>query len=624
MNWITVICSMIAAACLTVASVHLLVWLRARDAWTNLLLSNCAISAAVIVGFDVAMMHAQTPGQYAAILRWIHVPLSWGLVSVVFFARQYLGVGRTWLMWSAFGMRAISLALDFALPVNLYFREISSIASVSILGESISVPLGVTNPWMLLGNASAMLFLVYLVDASVLAWRRGRRREALVIGGVLTPTIFVVVIYAMLFVWGGPRFRTPYLISLAPLGVLLAMSIALSSDLLRTAALARELRESRERMSLAATAAHLGFWEWDVVRDEIWATGDARTQLELDESKGVSFQGFLESLHPDDREPVRRTFLHALSAGDEYEIEYRVLAENEGSRRIAGRGRVELDARNTPLRVRGVAVDVTDRRNAEHALREAYAELDRVSRLTAMGEFAAALAHEILQPLTAIVLDAKSCLRALPETTPRSQDIRAGLQSVIEAGQRAAQVIHRNRELFRHQTVRSTPVDINAVIEEARTLAARRLADSVVTTTVALDEHLPAISGDRVELQQVLLNLIANAIDATESRPAKRIWIRSSEDAGGVRVEVGDNGIGLGSVDMQRMFSLSYTTKPNGTGVGLSVSRAIVDAHGGRIWAESNPEGGASFYFTLPPKSRVDTPPGGLPSRDPLSTKVAL
>src|SRR5262249_27536479 len=130
----------------------------------------------------------------------------------------------------------------------------------------------------------------------------------------------------------------------------------------------------------------------------------------------------------------------------------------------------------------------------------------------------------------------------------------------------------------------------------------------------------PAVHGDRVELQQVLLNLIANAIDATESRPAARLWIRSCEVEDGVRVEVGDNGVGLGRVDTGRMFSLSYTTKPSGTGVGLSVSRAIVDAHGGRIWAEPNAEGGATFYFTLPPGNGDGVAPLTPESRTAIGT----
>ena len=270
------------------------------------------------------------------------------------------------------------------------------------------------------------------------------------------------------------------------------MSFALSGELLRTAELARELGESRERMSLAATAAHLGFWEWDVVRDEIWATGEARAPLNAHESRLFNLQRFLDTLHPDDREPTRRLIWNALDGGHEYEAEYRVLAASGDVRRIAARGRVELNARNTPVHVRGVAIDVTDRRNAEQSLRETHAELDRVSRLTAMGKFAAALAHRLLQPLTTIVVNAEICLRSLPDTDDL-RDVRTELRGVTEAGRRAAQVIQRNRELFRNKTVRTVPLDINSVIEEARTLAARRLTDSGVGVGVTLATDLPMV-----------------------------------------------------------------------------------------------------------------------------------
>jgi C4-dicarboxylate-specific signal transduction histidine kinase len=227
-------------------------------------------------------------------------------------------------------------------------------------------------------------------------------------------------------------------------------------------------------------------------------------------------------------------------------------------------------------------------------------ELDRVSRLTAMGEFAAALAHETVQPITAMILEAKGSLRALPERGPGVDEARAGLLNVVQSGQRAAEMIQRNRELFRHRTVRSVELDINEVIGEARSFAEWRLNDSNVSIDMSLARNLPPVSGDRVELQQVLLNLIANAIDAVEGRSNPRVWIRSAQDGDDIRVEVGDNGIGLSEVDTLRMFSLSYTTKPNGTGVGLSVSRAILDAHGGRIWGEPNAQGGASFFVSLP------------------------
>ena len=489
MNWITVICSMIAASCLTVAGIHLLVWLRSRRAWTNLLLANCGLSAAVIVGCNIALMHADSAAHSAALLRWMYVPHTWGLISLMLFVRQYLDAGRTWLVWSVIGVRAIALVVNFAMPVGVILRDVTTIKSVSILGERVWIPVGPANPWMLLGNVGVVLILVLFVDASLTARRQGRSKEALVIGGILVPTMLVALLRAVLMVGGGPSVPTPYFVSLVPLGVMLVMSVSLSGSLLRGEALARELRESRERMGIAAT------------------------------------------------------------------------------------------------------------------------ELDRVSRLTAMGEFAAALAHETIQPITAMILEAKSSLRVLPESGPGIDDARAGLVSVIESGQRAAQLIQRNRELFRHRTVRTAPLDMNEVIGEARALAGWRLNDSNVTIEMNLARSLPTVTGDRVELQQVLLNLIANAIDAVECRPNPKAWIRSSHNGNDVRIEVGDNGIGLGEVDTLRMFSMSYTTKPNGTGVGLSVSRAIVDAHRGRVWAEPNAEGGASFFFTLPrQRSNVEQP----------------
>jgi len=480
MNWITIICSMIAASCLTVAGIHLLVWLRSRRAWSNLLLSNCALTAAAIVGFDIALMHSRSATESAALLRWMYLPLSWGLVSLLLFVRQYLEAGRDWLLWTAIGVRVVTLVLNFASPVSLIMRSVTAIEPTTILGETVSVPVGVMNHWMLLGNFGVALVIAYLVDASVLAWRQGRRKPALVVSAVLAPALLVSLIRALMVVWGGPSVPTPYLISLAPLAVMLVMSFALSSELLRADALARELRESRERMTLATR------------------------------------------------------------------------------------------------------------------------ELDRVSRLTAMGEFAATIAHETVQPITAIMANAQAGLRALSRNAAGLDDARDSLLSVAELGRRVAEVLQRNRELFQHRTVRRAPLDINDVIEEARSLAEWRLDDNAVSVDVVLTRPLPTLSGDRVELQQVLLNLIANAIDAVQSCPAPRIRIRSSIDGHEVRVEVADNGVGLGGVDVARMFALSYTTKPEGTGVGLSVSRAIVDAHGGRIWAEPNADGGASLFFAIP------------------------
>jgi two-component system sensor kinase FixL len=186
--------------------------------------------------------------------------------------------------------------------------------------------------------------------------------------------------------------------------------------------------------------------------------------------------------------------------------------------------------------------------------------------------------------------------------------VKAGLLDVVTAGQRAEEVIKRNRELFRHHRVEAAAVDINSVIGDVAALVVARLRDNQITLATALDDGLPPVTGDRIELEQVLLNLIANSIDAMERVPPESRRIDISSSCSGdqfVQVSVSDQGKGLAGVDVERMFTLSYTTKDAGTGVGLSVSRSIIEAHGGKLWAEQNKERGATFCFTVPVLSSV-------------------
>src|SRR5262249_40982670 len=155
----------------------------------NLQLSNCAVAAAVVVAFDLALMHAQTPSQFGELLRWLHVPLAWALISVVIFAREYLEAGRAWLMWLTIATRGMALVLNFIAPINLNFREITAIQTITVLGEPISIPVGHANPLMLVGNAGVVFFLAFLIDASIAAWRKGRRSQALLMGAILGPAI---------------------------------------------------------------------------------------------------------------------------------------------------------------------------------------------------------------------------------------------------------------------------------------------------------------------------------------------------------------------------------------------------------------------------------------------------
>ena len=183
MSWVTVIWSMIASACLTLAVIYFLVWYRNRAEWAHLLFSVTAASTTAFTFCELWMMRAETPGELLAAIRWAHVPLFFWLVSITWFVRIYLGAGRLWLAWTISGLRAFSLLLNFLAAQNLNYREITSLRHIQFLGEPVTVFTGVPNPWMLVGQSAVLLLLVFVADAIVTAWRRGDRRKALMVGG---------------------------------------------------------------------------------------------------------------------------------------------------------------------------------------------------------------------------------------------------------------------------------------------------------------------------------------------------------------------------------------------------------------------------------------------------------
>jgi PAS domain S-box-containing protein len=367
------------------------------------------------------------------------------------------------------------------------------------------------------------------------------------------------------------------------------------------------LRESEANFRIMADTAPVMVWRAGVDKkcdfvNQPWLSFTGRT---LEQELG---DGWIDCMHPDDRAASFEIYDKAINAREPFRIEYRARRFDGEYRVVLGTGVPRWESDGAFAGYIGSCIDISDRRQAERALQETHAELSRVSRLTALGEFAASIAHEVRQPLTAIIINARICLRWLSAPEPDLEEVKAGLLDVVTAGQRAEEVIKRNRELFRHHKVEAAAIDINTVISDAAAVVAWRLRDNDITLVTSLTEGLPAVIGDRIELEQVLLNLIANSIDAMEgvSPESRRIDISSASTSEGfVQVTVTDQGTGLEGVDVERMFTLSYTTKDAGTGVGLSVSRSIIEAHGGKLWAEQNPGRGATFCFTIPAHSSV-------------------
>jgi PAS domain S-box-containing protein len=312
--------------------------------------------------------------------------------------------------------------------------------------------------------------------------------------------------------------------------------------------------------------------------------------------------GWGSVVHPDDLGRYVDQWKAAVAAGEPMEGQARV-------RRADGDYRMLL-IRNVPLRDDlgkivnwyGTAIDIEERYRAEEALRQAQADLARVSRVTAMGELTASLAHEVKQPITAAVTNANTCVRWLARDAPDIAEARAAAMRIVDDGRRAADIISRIRLVFTKGAPQREWVDVNDLIQEMTVLLHGEATRYAISVRTALAPELPQVMGDRVQLQQVLMNLIMNGIDAMKAVEWTRDLTITSQRADNehVLVSVTDTGVGLPRQQVDQIFKAFFTTKDHGIGMGLSISRSIVESHGGRLWAADHEPRGASFYLSLP------------------------
>jgi C4-dicarboxylate-specific signal transduction histidine kinase len=322
------------------------------------------------------------------------------------------------------------------------------------------------------------------------------------------------------------------------------------------------------------------------------------------------FETFVQRIHPDDRTIVAEELERATRERGEYEVDYRIIHPNGEIRDIHAIGHPILGPSGDLVEFVGTGIDVTERKRAEEErerLRQAQADLAHANRVTTMGELTASVAHEVSQPIAASLTNARTCLRWLAGDTPNLEEARGAAMRIVQDQTRAGEIIDRIRLLFKKTTPQRELVDINEVIRDMILLLRGEVSRYLISLRTELAADLPQVMGDRVQLQQVMMNLTINSIDAMRNVDGARdlaIKSQRTEDEQ-LLVSVSDTGAGLPPQQAAQIFNAFFTTKSHGTGMGLRISRSIVESHGGRLWADDNSPRGASFYLTLPIRSEA-------------------
>ncbi len=473
MSWLTILWAICIAASGMMAAMHLHLWAHDRKHGFYLWVSLTCFGAVMTASAELALMKASSPSAADSALLWQNLAVALIIIGLTWGIYDWFGAGRRWLAAIITALWLAGLAVNFLLPGNLVFTELSALESKrTAWGETYAVPTGTVNRFKWLADSASVLFFIYVVDASVRLWKRGNKRRAGIVGGMITFFILSAGVHAPLVDTG--VIKSPYLIGFFFLAIIIGLTHEMLRDVARAARIAAELREAR---------------------------------------------GNLEHL-----------------------------------------GRVNL-----------------------------------------LGEISAALAHELNQPLSAILANAQAGSRFLESEDPDLREIAEILEDITKDDKRAREVIQRLRSMLEKGEFVRERLDCTQLIRESVVLVETELRMHGVSVELDLARQLPEVEADRLAIQQVLLNLLLNAAQAAAGADGeRRITVRCEGRGDLVRVEVADTGPGMDLGNLSRVFDPFFTTKPEGLGMGLSICKTIIENHGGELVAENRDGGGAVFTFSLP------------------------
>jgi len=384
----------------------------------------------------------------------------------------------------------------------------------------------------------------------------------------------------------------------------LPMFLATAIDITDRQRAETELRRTATYLAEAEKLSHTGSWARNTKTGELFWSQEEWRIFGLDAATTkLSYEMFLELIHPEDRASLHEESLRAVRENKSYNIPFRAVLRDGTVKHLHSVGKPVFEESGEVVEYIGVTMDETERIRATAAVHEAQAELARVARLTTMGELAASIAHEINQPLAAVVASGNAALRWLDRATPDLEEAKTAIKRIVSEGNRASDVIGRIRSFLGHRKSEYVAIDVNGALREVLALTMSSLQTRRVAVQTDLPTGLPPALGDRVQIQQVFMNLVINGADAMSAITDRPRVLRISsrvDESGDVLVAVADSGTGIDETIRNRIFEPLFTTKTTGMGMGLSICRSIVEAHGGRLWCSPGAPYGTNFHLTVP------------------------